>query len=438
MNEQSEVNKKAWEYRTYEFRLKKHGTPEENAQNMMKDPLSRMRMHKKYFENVTGLRIANICGSCGQRAIPLALLGAEVTIYDISQENMKYALETAKYANTHIDYILGDFNDVDLTIYCGYYDILYMEGGILHYFKDIDRLTELFYTLLKPGGTLILSDFHPARRLVGKGSYQAGSTKADKEWTEVNYFDTGIHFGDVTYKSFFPEEEQQEFPPVQLRMYNLSEIINSVLDAGFIMKSFEEHPDWSNPYIPGEFTIFAKKPKDASIYIGKQDNVSIRLATIQDAELLCDWWNDGKVMAHAGFPKGLGTTVSEVLEIIKNNDSNNKIFILEYASTAIGEMNYRIYDNTAEIGIKICDLSYQEKGIGTKALNLLIKYLFQKLNVDKIILDTNLKNTRAQHIYEKLGFTKLRVNYESWKDQMGEFQSSVDYELTKENYTKHL
>ena len=35
-----------------------------------------------------GLKIANICGSCGKKAIPLALLGADVTVFDISEENM--------------------------------------------------------------------------------------------------------------------------------------------------------------------------------------------------------------------------------------------------------------------------------------------------------------------------------------------------------------
>jgi len=33
---------------------------------------------------------------------------------------------------------------------------------------------------------------------------------------------------------------------------------------------------------------------------------------MEDAELLCRWWNDGKIMAYAGFPYRLKTTVQEV------------------------------------------------------------------------------------------------------------------------------
>jgi RimJ/RimL family protein N-acetyltransferase len=68
------------------------------------------------------------------------------------------------------------------------------------------------------------------------------------------------------------------------------------------------------------------------------------------------------------------------------------------------------------------------------ALRLLIEYLFQDRRLNKIILDTNLNNTRAQHVYEKIGFQKIKVNLNAWKDQLGDLQSFVEYKLLKENY----
>ena len=38
----------------------------------------------------------------------------------------------------------------------------------------------------------------------------------------------------------------------------------------------------------------------------------VREATLNDAEQLCTWWNDGAVMAHAGFSNGLGRTVEQI------------------------------------------------------------------------------------------------------------------------------
>ena len=42
------------------------------------------------------------------------------------------------------------------------------------------------------------------------------------------------------------------------------------------------------------------------------DQLCIRNAEKKDCEQLAKWWNDGKVMAHAGFPNGLGTTATEI------------------------------------------------------------------------------------------------------------------------------
>ena len=164
-------------------------------------------------------------------------------------------------------------------------------------------------------------------------------------------------------------------------------------------------------------------------------DLSIREAMPEDAEQLCRWWNDGAVMTHAGFPLGLGTTAEKVREdLAGDSDASGRRLIIEYRGHPIGEMNYRnMGSGTAEIGIKICDASFQEKGLGRVILSLFIRELFS-MGYKKIILDTNLKNLRAQHVYEKLGFRRLRVNIDAWEDQLGEMQSSVDYELIPEDF----
>jgi RimJ/RimL family protein N-acetyltransferase len=65
---------------------------------------------------------------------------------------------------------------------------------------------------------------------------------------------------------------------------------------------------------------------------------------------------------------------------------------------------------------------------------MLIEYLFFERCYEKIVLDTNLNNRRAQHVYEKIGFTRIGVRERSFVDQLGNPQSSVDYELLRENY----
>ena len=161
-----------------------------------------------------------------------------------------------------------------------------------------------------------------------------------------------------------------------------------------------------------------------------KNDIRIRNAGAADCEQLAAWWNDGKIMAHAGFPNGLGTTPEHIREeIADDTDDTKRRLIIEYKGTPIGEMSYyNLGGNVAEMGIKICNTDYQEKGLGRTILSMLITELFER-GYEKIVLDTNLKNERAQHVYEMLGFRRLRVNIDSWEDQLGELQSSVDYEL---------
>ena len=42
------------------------------------------------------------------------------------------------------------------------------------------------------------------------------------------------------------------------------------------------------------------------------NTLRIRNAAAKDAAQLAAWWNDGRVMAHAGFPNGLGISAEEI------------------------------------------------------------------------------------------------------------------------------
>lgn len=176
------------------------------------------------------------------------------------------------------------------------------------------------------------------------------------------------------------------------------------------------------------------------MYIEK-DNLIIRSATVKDAEILTNWWNDGEVMAHAGFPNGLGQAIEDTIKQIETNKHKlSQTCIIQYKDIPIGEMSFGIGENLAEIGIKICQVQYQNQGFGSILIKMLIEYLFtdpdinNKMKINKIILDTNLNNKRAQHVYEAIGFKKVATNINAWKDQLGEYQSSVDYEMTSDDF----
>ncbi len=250
MKEYTKQHKKAWEYNAYEFWVPHAGTPEERAKEDREDPEKMLRKYARYFDRYEGVKVANICGSCGKKAVPLALLGAEVTVFDISEENRRYAAETARAAGVPLDYVVTDVMEIDLGKYGGYFDVVFMEGGILHYFHDLDAFMVVMYSLLKPGGKMICSDFHPFTKI--NDSLKMGMPS-------VGYFSTEIIEAEMAHARFFEEDIRSRMPKCSLRKYTVSEIINAIIRSGFTLKQFDEHPSWEDDKLPGEFTAIAVK-----------------------------------------------------------------------------------------------------------------------------------------------------------------------------------
>lgn len=248
MVEYSVQNKKAWEYNAYEFWVKQSGAPADRAKRDLENPVGMLKRYSDYFDAYSGVKVANICGSCGKKAVPLAVLGAEVTVFDISEDNKKYALEVAAAAQVELNFEVCDVLEIDRARYGNYFDVVFMEGGVLHYFHDIDAFMEIMFSLLKKGGKMICSDFHPFTKI-------ADILKLEQP--VMGYFSTEVFEGEMAHARFFDESIRQQMPRCSYRKYTVSEIINAVIASGFTLRRFDEHPAWTNEKIPGEFTIVA-------------------------------------------------------------------------------------------------------------------------------------------------------------------------------------
>ena len=250
MEKYAEQNKIAWEFDAYNFWVMQTGTPAERAKMDLENPRAILGRYSEYFGDVSGIKVANVCGSCGKKAVPLAILGASVTVFDISRENMRYACETAEAAGVNIDYAVGDVMYIDMSVYGEYFDIVFMEGGILHYFYDINRFMGVMNNLLRKGGRMVCSDFHPIHKFIDV--LELGNQPTD-------YFSTEMIECEMAHAKFYDEEKRKKFPKCKIRRYTLSEIINSVIENGFVLARFDEHPAWTKKELPGLFTLLADK-----------------------------------------------------------------------------------------------------------------------------------------------------------------------------------
>lgn len=254
------INEKAWNYLTYQAWVNRYGTPEEAVLKIKKDPATRLLSLHKHFGDVKDKKIMNLLGSHGSKAVALALLGADVTIVDMSEENAHYAQELAAAAGVQIRYIVSDVLKLSSEELTSDYDIVFSELGILHYFTDLSPFMDVFYKLLKPGGKAIIQDFHPFSKLIeSKGT----THKIRKHKITGDYFDTSLIETDVAFSKFLSEEIQSEMPRVTLRKWTLGEIVTAVAQSGLFIKQLEEEGNLSSEVfdkgIPKTFTIVAEK-----------------------------------------------------------------------------------------------------------------------------------------------------------------------------------
>ena len=62
-----------------------------------------------------------------------------------------------------------------------------------------------------------------------------------------------------------------------------------------------------------------------------------------------------------------------------------------------------VHDGCGELGIALT-AAKQDQGFGTEGVRAFLKYVFEEMGLQRIVLRTNLENARAFHVYEKCGF----------------------------------
>jgi aminoglycoside 6'-N-acetyltransferase len=162
-------------------------------------------------------------------------------------------------------------------------------------------------------------------------------------------------------------------------------------------------------------------------YICKNETILIRKLQDcnEDYKLLVKWLSDPAVLEYYE-----GQSNSFDLDKVKEKfahrargESRVKVGIVEYNENLIGFVQYyKIAPNEYSecelidmhefkmpygMDIVIGETDYWNKGIGTEILQILIKHLFEHLNVDIIFIDPQTWNKRAIRCYEKCGFKAI-------------------------------
>jgi len=238
-------NRAAWAANAYRAWIERYGTAERAAADLIVNPRKPLRRLIPAIGDPSGQAIAIPLGSHGRVATALALLGAEVTVFDIAESNARYARELAAAVGVPLTYVVGDFQRTAFG--CpGAFDTVAMDLGIVHYFVEIERFVASTRTLLKSGGTLVLSEFHP---LVKKSL----DVSSGEPRLKGDYFATDVEEAPTPCDVFLDGKS----PDCMLRRWTLGEIVTAFASGGFRIRDLTEHPAAECASLPGTFTLVA-------------------------------------------------------------------------------------------------------------------------------------------------------------------------------------
>lgn len=96
--------------------------------------------------------------------------------------------------------------------------------------------------------------------------------------------------------------------------------------------------------------------------------------------------------------------------IKRQTDLNRKAFAIMVGDELVGELIVKniVEHKSAALGISMKNAKYKDRGFGTQAERLAVRYVFDELDIPVVYADSLLSNKRSQHVLEKVGFKFIK------------------------------
>jgi RimJ/RimL family protein N-acetyltransferase len=150
--------------------------------------------------------------------------------------------------------------------------------------------------------------------------------------------------------------------------------------------------------------------------------VYLRPLDLADAPILTRWLNDPEVTKYLLMYRPL-TLFAEEAHLRKISESEHDIVLCIMARdpeqfigvTGLHQLDVR--NRHVQFGIVVGEKSAWDKGYGTEATRLMVRYAFETLNLNRVSLRVYEYNERAVRVYEKVGFrVEGRLRQETFRD----------------------
>jgi len=236
------------------------------------------RMLDRYIK--PGDKVLDIGGGPGRYSFYLAERGCDVTLFDLSPENIKFALKHAKEQDINLHAIYGDAREVN-TLIQGEFDHVLLMGPLYHLLEDIDRsrAVDSALSLLKQGGLMFAAFISMSGGLLFglRDAPEAISTPEEERFLKPLV--EGESFGGAAFtQAFFINQNEilpfmNRFPLEKLHLFGQESVLapnvekfmeqppevkEAMLDLAEKLIEKEEYLSWSEHLM----YVGRKKPED--------------------------------------------------------------------------------------------------------------------------------------------------------------------------------
>jgi len=147
------------------------------------------------------------------------------------------------------------------------------------------------------------------------------------------------------------------------------------------------------------------------------ERIVLREYRREDLPHMRTWVNDERIthyLSHIFLPPQTVPMTEGFLERVLSGQHGNYHFVIADKETLgyIGQIDLfsvNAVNQTAELGIVIGSADQQNRGIGSEAIGLLLRFAFQSANLHRIDLWVDADNARGIRCYEKCGFVREGV-----------------------------
>ncbi len=235
MNEMHEANRAAWNASAqwWKEREDKRGL----WMRCHRDPtlvLSPAEM--PFLTDVQGKDVCVLGSGDNEVVFALAGMGGKVTSVDISERRLEIAEERARALGLEVTFLRADVTDLS-SVGDSTFDLVYTGGHMSVWVSDVRKYYAEAVRVLRPGGILVVNDYHPIRRMW---------LDSDGPAPRHRYFNRGPY----EYRS---DEGQPQFE----FHWTVADHIQAVLDAGCALVEVDEHGE----HVEDEFWMKANLDK---------------------------------------------------------------------------------------------------------------------------------------------------------------------------------